>query len=75
MPSLIVDQVSQPFQVAEGVETKEQQEFLTGLGCGTLQGFLLDRPMPAEQVLERVGQTRPGLSAATAAESKMLVPS
>jgi diguanylate cyclase (GGDEF)-like protein len=38
--------------VAEGVETSEQQEFLTRLGCGSLQGFLLGRPMPAEQLME-----------------------
>ncbi|PKH25372.1 hypothetical protein CIG19_05930 [Enterobacterales bacterium CwR94] len=36
--------------VAEGVETIEQQEFLTGLGCDTLQGYLLGRPIPPEQV-------------------------
>lgn len=36
--------------VAEGVETAEQQEFLTGLGCNTLQGYLLGRPVPPDQV-------------------------
>ncbi|MFS2221071.1 EAL domain-containing protein [Pantoea sp. B65] len=36
--------------VAEGVETEEQQAFLTGLGCNTLQGFLLGRPVPPEQI-------------------------
>lgn len=36
--------------VAEGVETAEQQQFLTGLGCNTLQGYLLGRPVPPEQV-------------------------
>jgi EAL domain-containing protein (putative c-di-GMP-specific phosphodiesterase class I) len=36
--------------VAEGVETPEQQRFLTGLGCDSLQGFLLGHPMPAEQM-------------------------
>jgi diguanylate cyclase (GGDEF)-like protein len=36
--------------VAEGVETREQQEFLTHLGCSSLQGFLLGRPMTADQV-------------------------
>ena len=40
--------------VAEGVETSEQQRFLTGLGCETLQGFLLDRPMTSEQIEARV---------------------
>jgi EAL domain-containing protein (putative c-di-GMP-specific phosphodiesterase class I) len=34
--------------VAEGVETQEQQEFLTRIGCTSLQGFLLGRPGPAE---------------------------
>jgi len=36
--------------VAEGVETAEQQAFLTGLGCNTLQGYLLGRPVPPENV-------------------------
>jgi len=31
--------------VAEGVETVEQQQFLTELGCNTLQGYLLGRPL------------------------------
>ncbi|AOB32865.1 hypothetical protein AKI39_22145 [Bordetella sp. H567] len=38
--------------VAEGVETREQQEFLTRLGCDSLQGFLLGRPMSAEGFIE-----------------------
>jgi diguanylate cyclase (GGDEF)-like protein len=33
--------------VAEGVETGAQQDLLTRLGCDSLQGFLLGRPMPA----------------------------
>lgn len=36
--------------VAEGVETSSQQAFLTRLGCDSLQGFLLGRPVPAEQL-------------------------
>jgi diguanylate cyclase (GGDEF)-like protein len=52
--------------VAEGVETKEQQEFLTGLGCETLQGFLFDRPMTTEQIRERTWKSRPVLSAIAA---------
>ena len=35
--------------VAEGVETEKQQEFLTALGCNSLQGFYLGRPVPPEQ--------------------------
>ena len=38
--------------VAEGVETAAQQAFLTGLGCNTLQGYLLGRPVPADKVPE-----------------------
>ncbi|MDU6432111.1 MAG: EAL domain-containing protein [Pantoea sp.] len=38
--------------VAEGVETAEQQAFLTGLGCNTLQGYLLGKPVPPEKVAE-----------------------
>ena len=40
--------------VAEGVETAEQQAFLTGVGCNSLQGFLLGRPMAAEHFLAAV---------------------
>jgi len=38
--------------VAEGVETDEQQEMLTDLGCDILQGFLLGVPMSAQRMLE-----------------------
>jgi EAL domain-containing protein (putative c-di-GMP-specific phosphodiesterase class I) len=36
--------------VVEGVETPEHDELLRELGCDLLQGFLLGRPMPAEQL-------------------------
>lgn len=38
--------------VAEGVETQDQQAFLTGLGCDTLQGYLLGKPVPPERIGE-----------------------
>jgi EAL domain-containing protein (putative c-di-GMP-specific phosphodiesterase class I) len=38
--------------VAEGIETRAQQDFLTGIGCSTLQGYLLGRPMPAKELVE-----------------------
>lgn len=40
--------------VAEGVETAAQQDFLTRLGCNSLQGYLLGRPAPAEQFMAAV---------------------
>jgi EAL domain-containing protein (putative c-di-GMP-specific phosphodiesterase class I) len=39
--------------VAEGVETAEQAQGLTALGCRGAQGYLFGRPMPAADV-ERV---------------------
>ena len=36
--------------VAEGVETAQQQNFLTEMGCNTLQGYLLGRPMTPAQI-------------------------
>jgi diguanylate cyclase (GGDEF)-like protein len=37
--------------VAEGVETGMQQDFLTKLGCDSLQGYLLGHPLPAERFM------------------------
>ena len=36
--------------VAEGVETQQQLEFLTALGCDTLQGYFLGKPMSASSI-------------------------
>ncbi|MBQ8527759.1 MAG: GGDEF domain-containing protein [Lachnospiraceae bacterium] len=36
--------------VAEGVETKEQLEYLKGVECDNIQGFLLGKPMPASEI-------------------------
>lgn len=58
--------------VAEGVETAEQQAFLTGLGCETLQGFLLDRPMAPEQILRRASQASTGPAVFVRSESERL---
>ncbi|MDX2349684.1 MAG: EAL domain-containing protein [Porticoccus sp.] len=38
--------------IAEGIETKSQQEFLTHLGCHRYQGYLYSRPIPVEEFEE-----------------------
>ena len=38
--------------VAEGVETIEQVQVLTGLGCTMAQGYYFCRPAPADRILE-----------------------
>jgi EAL domain-containing protein (putative c-di-GMP-specific phosphodiesterase class I) len=35
---------------AEGVETREQFEWLRDLGCTEVQGYLISRPVPARDI-------------------------
>ncbi len=42
--------------VAEGVENAETRQKLTALGCDGIQGFLVARPMPADQTAEWIGR-------------------
>jgi diguanylate cyclase (GGDEF)-like protein len=40
--------------IAEGTETEEQAKILRLLRCDQMQGYLIDRPMPAEALVERL---------------------
>ena len=39
--------------IAEGVETKEQMEFLKEVGCTKLQGYYFSKPLSLEEIFER----------------------
>lgn len=39
--------------VAEGVETQEQADYLTSIGCDTLQGYLISPPIPVKEYEEK----------------------
>lgn len=40
--------------LTEGVETEEQYEFLGNIGCERVQGYLFSKPVPLEQLRERI---------------------
>lgn len=42
---------------AEGVESGEQLQAVRALGCTAVQGFLLGRPMPADQIKRLIDET------------------
>jgi diguanylate cyclase (GGDEF)-like protein/PAS domain S-box-containing protein len=51
--------------IAEGVETREQLDFLRAAGCGEAQGYLIGRPREIQDYAELVGRkTSPRLSQA-----------
>ncbi len=44
--------------IAEGVETKEQLEFLHRNGCDAMQGYYFSRPVPAEEITRLLREKR-----------------
>ena len=42
--------------LTEGVETKVQADFLNGVGCTRLQGYLFGRPVPKDVLYERISK-------------------
>lgn len=43
--------------VAEGVEHEAQRALLESIGCGLIQGYLLGRPIPAEDISGLLGES------------------
>ena len=44
--------------IAEGVENQEQLAFLRDAGCDEIQGFLVSRPLPAEDITELLSNNK-----------------
>ncbi len=40
--------------IAEGVETKEQADLLSSMGCSAIQGYYYSRPMPESEFADRL---------------------
>jgi EAL domain-containing protein (putative c-di-GMP-specific phosphodiesterase class I) len=44
--------------IAEGVETSSQLEFLKGINCPAVQGFVFDMPLPRSEFEKRLMERR-----------------
>ena len=49
--------------LTEGVETEEAAEFLNKAGCGRLQGYLFGKPMPLDELKEKIADNTYRVSA------------
>ncbi len=43
--------------VAEGVETEEQMRRIRAEGCTDVQGYLISRPVPLDELMRLLSQT------------------
>jgi diguanylate cyclase len=48
--------------IAEGIETQDQLDILTTMGCELGQGYLLGRPVPAETITNQLTERRPSVT-------------
>lgn len=48
--------------LAEGVETREQAEYLKNIGCDFMQGYYFSRPIPAEEFEKKLVSSQPASS-------------
>jgi EAL domain-containing protein (putative c-di-GMP-specific phosphodiesterase class I) len=51
--------------VAEGIESKEAWNLLDAMGCDQGQGYLISKPMPAEQLADWVARWVPSSRSVT----------
>ena len=47
--------------IAEGVETTDQARYLRSLQCDVMQGYLISKPLPAEEISQLIGAFSPTL--------------
>ncbi|MNH30155.1 Oxygen sensor protein DosP [compost metagenome] len=45
--------------VAEGVESPEQMALLREFGCDQVQGFLVSKPLPVDELVEYLSRSTP----------------
>ena len=57
--------------VAEGIEKKEELEFLQKLGCNQYQGFFFSRPVPSNELLDLLVHTNEAINLETAAVCRL----